>query len=80
MIRWPGKVPARKRNEMLAIHDFWPTFAALLGDKLPTFDRSTDATQSTEFQADRIPEIRKLEDAMTAPEIERQWAAELKTA
>jgi arylsulfatase len=35
MVRWPGKIPARKSNEMVSIHDFLPTFAALMEDTLP---------------------------------------------
>ncbi|MEE2938196.1 MAG: hypothetical protein VYA84_19590 [Planctomycetota bacterium] len=41
IIRWLGEVPARKSNEMVAIHDFLPTFAALLGDALSN-DRLID--------------------------------------
>ena len=43
MVRWPGKVPARKSNEMVAIHDFLPTFAAVLGGDLPADRPSTAA-------------------------------------
>jgi arylsulfatase len=35
MIRWPKKIPARKSNEMVSIHDFLPTFAALFDSPLP---------------------------------------------
>lgn len=48
MIRWPGKVPARKSNEMVAIHDFLPTFAAMLGDELPS-DRPIDGRNQMSF-------------------------------
>ena len=48
MVRWPGKVPARKSNEMVAIHDFLPTFAAMLGGDLPA-DRPTDGRNQLDF-------------------------------
>ena len=48
MVRWPGKIPARKSNEMVAIHDFLPTFAALLDDTLPT-DRPIDGRDQLGF-------------------------------
>lgn len=48
MIRWPGRVPVRKSNEMVAIHDFLPTFASLLGDELPT-ERPIDGRDQLDF-------------------------------
>ena len=48
MIRWPGKIPARKSNEMVAIHDFLPTFAAILGGGLPA-DRPIDGRNQLDF-------------------------------
>ena len=48
MVRWPGKVPARKSNEMVAIHDFLPTFAAMLGGDLPA-DRPIDGSNQLDF-------------------------------
>ncbi len=33
MIRWPGKIkPGQVSNEMVAHHDWLPTFAAIAGD------------------------------------------------
>ncbi|MEP4486015.1 MAG: arylsulfatase [Halioglobus sp.] len=42
MIRWPGKIKtASVTNEIVAIHDFMPSFAKLLGMELPD-DRAYD--------------------------------------
>ncbi|MDA0649513.1 MAG: sulfatase-like hydrolase/transferase [Proteobacteria bacterium] len=48
IVRWPGQVPARKSNEMVAIHDFLPTFAALLDDTLPA-ERPIDGRNQLPF-------------------------------
>ena len=48
MIRWPGKIPARKSNGMVAIHDFLPTFAGLLSATLPD-DRPIDGRNQLDF-------------------------------
>jgi arylsulfatase len=48
MVRWPGKIPARKSNEMVSIHDFLPTFAALMEDTLPA-DRPIDGRNQLPF-------------------------------
>ena len=48
IVRWPGQVPARKSNAMVAIHDFLPTFAAMLGAVLPT-ERPIDGRNQLPF-------------------------------
>ena len=49
MLRWPGKVAAGvASNEIVAIHDFMPTFAAMLGETLPD-DRSYDGVNQLPF-------------------------------
>jgi arylsulfatase len=48
IVRWPGQVPVRKSNEMVAIHDFLPTFAALLDDTLPA-ERPIDGRNQLPF-------------------------------
>jgi len=48
MIRWPNRIPARKSNEMVSIHDFLPTFATLLGSTLPQ-DRPIDGCDQMKF-------------------------------
>ena len=48
MIRWPGRVRPGKSNEMIAIHDFLPTLAAIVGAKLPQ-DRPYDGVDQSDF-------------------------------
>jgi len=48
MIKWPGKIPVRKSNEMISIHDFFPTFANMLDADLPT-DRFYDGVDQLDF-------------------------------
>ncbi len=48
MIKWPGKIPARASNEMVSIHDFFPTLAAIIGAKIPT-DRPIDGVDQSAF-------------------------------
>ena len=49
IMRWPGKVePARVSNEIVAIHDFMPSFAAMLGRELPD-DRAYDGVNQMPF-------------------------------
>lgn len=49
MLRWPGTVePGRVTNDIVAIHDFMPTFAAILGQELPD-DRSYDGVNQLPF-------------------------------
>ena len=49
MLRWPGKVePGRVTNDIVAIHDFMPTFAAIVGEELPD-DRSYDGLNQLPF-------------------------------
>lgn len=57
IVRWPGKVPAgRESDELVASLDLLPTFAALLGAKLP--ERKIDGVDVGPFlfgQADKSP-------------------------
>ena len=48
MIRWPGRIPARKSNEMVSIHDFFPTLANIIGAKVPN-DRPIDGFDQSDF-------------------------------
>ncbi len=48
-IRWPNKVPAgRETNEIVSIHDFLPTLAAIAGGEVPD-DRAIDGKDQTDF-------------------------------
>jgi arylsulfatase len=49
MIRWPGRVPSgRVKNGMVAISDFMPTLAAIVGARLPD-DRVIDGVDQSEL-------------------------------
>jgi arylsulfatase len=48
MIKWPKVIEPGTSNEMVAIHDFLPTFAAILGVDLPT-DRPFDGVDQSDF-------------------------------
>ena len=48
-VRWPGHVkPDTASNAMFSEMDFLPTFAAILGAKLPTADRAIDGVDQTD--------------------------------
>ena len=47
-VRWPGKIkPGTSSNAMFSIMDFMPTFARILGAKMPT-DRPIDGVDQTD--------------------------------
>ena len=48
MIKWPGKIPPRKSIEMVSIHDFFPTLAAIIGAEVPS-DRAIDGVDQSAF-------------------------------
>jgi arylsulfatase len=48
MIKWPGKIARGKSNGMVAIHDFFPTLASIIGAKVPT-DRPIDGVDQSDF-------------------------------
>ncbi|OIQ27692.1 MAG: hypothetical protein BM564_11460 [Bacteroidetes bacterium MedPE-SWsnd-G2] len=49
MIKWPNNIEAGTRtNEMFSIHDFLPTFAGILGEKLPK-DVYFDGVDQSDF-------------------------------
>ena len=48
MIKWPGKIAPRASNEMVAIHDFYPTLAAMIGAEIPK-DRAIDGVDQSPF-------------------------------
>jgi arylsulfatase len=48
MIKWPGKIKPGVSNEMIAIHDFLPTLAKIIGAKVPN-DRPIDGVDQTDF-------------------------------
>ena len=48
MIKWPGKIKSGKTNQMVSIHDFMPTLAAIIGAELPN-DRPYDGVDQSAF-------------------------------
>lgn len=48
MIKWPGKIEPGVSNEMIAIHDFFPTLARIIGAKIPD-DRPIDGVDQTDW-------------------------------
>lgn len=48
MVRWPDRIPARRSNEMVAIHDLLPTLASIVDAELPT-DRPIDGADQAAF-------------------------------
>jgi arylsulfatase A-like enzyme len=48
MIKWPGKIAPRVSNEMVSIHDFFPTLAKIIGAKVPD-DRAIDGVDQSDF-------------------------------
>jgi len=48
MIRWPGRIKPSVTNEMIAIHDFLPTLATIIGGKVPQ-DRPIDGVDQSSF-------------------------------
>jgi arylsulfatase len=48
MVKWPGKIAPRTSNEMVSIHDFFPTLASIIGAQVPT-DRPIDGVDQSAF-------------------------------
>lgn len=46
VIKWPGKIAPRASNEMVSIHDIFPTLAKLIGADVPT-DRPIDGVDQS---------------------------------
>ena len=52
MIKWPGKIAPGKSNEMVSIHDFFPTLASIIGVEIPN-DRAIDGVDQSKFFLDK---------------------------
>jgi arylsulfatase A-like enzyme len=48
IIKWPGRIAPRASNEMVSVHDWFPTLAAFIGAELPT-DRPIDGWDQSAF-------------------------------
>jgi arylsulfatase A-like enzyme len=54
MIKWPGKIAPRASNEMVSVHDWFPTLAGFIGAKVPT-DRPIDGVDQGAFFTGKQP-------------------------
>lgn len=48
MVKWPGKIPVRRSNEMFSIMDIFPTLASIIGAEVPQ-DRPIDGVDQSDF-------------------------------
>jgi arylsulfatase A-like enzyme len=48
MIKWPGKIEPRASNQMVSVHDWFPTLAGFIGAKVST-DRPMDGVDQGAF-------------------------------
>jgi arylsulfatase A-like enzyme len=48
MIKWPGKIEPRASNQIISVHDWFPTLAGIIGAKVPT-DRPIDGVDQGAF-------------------------------
>ena len=48
MVKWPGKIAPRASNEMVSVHDWFPTLAGIIGAKVPS-DRPIDGVDQGAF-------------------------------
>ena len=54
MVKWPGKIAPRVSNEMVSVHDWFPTLAAFVGATVPT-DRPIDGVDQGAFFTGKQP-------------------------
>ncbi len=54
MIKWPGRIVPRASNEMVSVHDWFPTLAGIIGAKVPT-DRPIDGVDQGAFLTGKQP-------------------------
>ena len=54
MIKWPGEIEPRASNEMVSIHDIFPTLASIIGGQVPT-DRPMDGVDQSAFLTGKQP-------------------------
>jgi arylsulfatase len=54
MIKWPGKIAPRVSNEMVSVHDIFPTLAGFIGAKVPA-DRPIDGVDQGAFFTGQQP-------------------------
>src|ERR1700683_3724981 len=77
MIRWPGHIKPGASNEMVDIHDFFPTLAKIVGAQVPP-DRRIDGVDQSDFflgrqtKSNRESEITFIGDEIVAVRW-REW-------
>ncbi len=54
MIKWPGKITPSVSNEMVSVHDWWPTLASIIGGKVLD-DRPMDGVDQSPFILGKQP-------------------------
>ena len=54
MIKWPGKIASHVSNEMVSVHDWFPTLAGIIGAKVP-MDRPIDGVDQSAFFTGKQP-------------------------
>jgi arylsulfatase A-like enzyme len=54
MVKWPGRVAPRVSNEMVSVHDIFPTLAGFIGATVPS-DRSIDGIDQGAFFTGKQP-------------------------
>jgi arylsulfatase A-like enzyme len=54
MIKWPGKIAPRTSNEMVSVHDWFPTLAGIIGADVPA-DRPIDGVDQRAFLTGEQP-------------------------
>lgn len=54
MIKWPGQIAPRVSNEMISVHDWFPTLAAVIGATVPA-DRPIDGVDQRGFLTGKQP-------------------------
>jgi arylsulfatase len=54
MVKWPGKIAPRMSNEMVSVHDFFPTLAGFISAKVPA-DRPIDGVDQGAFFTGKQP-------------------------
>ena len=54
MIKWPGKITPRVSNEMVSVHDWFPTLAGIIGAKVPMKSGGATPAMVYDWDSDSI--------------------------
>jgi len=58
MVKWPGRIAPRVSNEMVSVHDWFPTLASIIGAKVPA-DRPMDGIDQSAFLTGKQPKSKR---------------------